>query len=137
MAARYWVGGTGTWDASDTTHWAASSGGAGGQSVPTSADSVVIDAASGTAPYTITVVGSMTIGGLTFLLGTATLDFASSNMTFTGVVNFSGTATRTVKYGSGTHTFNNNLSMNNTGLTLDVGTATLIQKGGGTMMTGL
>ena len=40
VASRFWVGGTGTWDASDTTHWAATSGGAGGQSVPGSSDSV-------------------------------------------------------------------------------------------------
>ena len=30
MATYYWVGGSGTWDGSSTTHWATSSGGAGG-----------------------------------------------------------------------------------------------------------
>jgi len=33
MAVRYWVGGTGNWDNSDTTHWSATTGGAGGSSV--------------------------------------------------------------------------------------------------------
>jgi hypothetical protein len=47
MANRYWVGGTGTWDTSSTTHWSASSGGSGGASVPTSADSVFFNANSG------------------------------------------------------------------------------------------
>jgi hypothetical protein len=45
MATRYWVGGAGNW--SSTTKWSASSGGASGASVPTSADDVVFDANSG------------------------------------------------------------------------------------------
>ena len=36
MANRYWVGGTGNWDAT-TTNWSASSGGAGGASSPVDA----------------------------------------------------------------------------------------------------
>ena len=47
MASRFWVGGTGTWDASDTTHWATASNGAGGASVPGSSDAVTFDASSG------------------------------------------------------------------------------------------
>ena len=54
MADRYWVGGTGTWDNSNTTNWAATSGGAGGESVPTSADDVYFDSASHTGSYTVT-----------------------------------------------------------------------------------
>ena len=55
MAFRYWVGGSGNWDASDTSHWSATSGGSAGASVPTSADGVIIDnlSDSGTA-FTIT-----------------------------------------------------------------------------------
>lgn len=30
MANRYWVGGSGTWNASNTTNWSTASGGAGG-----------------------------------------------------------------------------------------------------------
>ena len=45
--ARYWIGGTGTWNATDTTHWSASSGGAPGASVPTSLDNVFVDTNSG------------------------------------------------------------------------------------------
>ena len=46
MANRYWVGGTGNWDAT-TTHWSATSGGSGGASVPTYSDNVFFDANSG------------------------------------------------------------------------------------------
>ncbi len=40
----YWVGGSGNWD--DTTHWAASSGGPGGECIPTIVDNVVFNNAS-------------------------------------------------------------------------------------------
>ena len=57
MANRYWVGGAGTWDDTTTTHWSASSGGAGGASVPTASDNVFIDSNSGT-PGIILLAGS-------------------------------------------------------------------------------
>ncbi len=59
MADRYWVGGSGNWDATSTTNWATSSGGSGGASAPTSADNVIFDANSnvGTSPFTVTVLG--------------------------------------------------------------------------------
>lgn len=49
MANRYWVGGSGQWNASNTTNWSATSGGSGGASVPTSGDNVFFDANSFTA----------------------------------------------------------------------------------------
>lgn len=59
MADRYWVGGTGAWNASNTTNWSASSGGAGGASVPTSADNVIFDNNSDAgADYTVTISGT-------------------------------------------------------------------------------
>jgi hypothetical protein len=60
MADRYWVGGDGTWDATSTTNWATSSGGAGGASAPTSADNVIFDANSNTLllAFTVTVGGT-------------------------------------------------------------------------------
>lgn len=56
MANRYWVGGTGTWDASNTANWSATSGGAGGASVPTSADGAIFNASSGAGVCTIAAV---------------------------------------------------------------------------------
>lgn len=53
MASRYWVGGSGTWDNSSTTHWASSSGGSAGASVPTSSDNVFVDGNSGNPSITI------------------------------------------------------------------------------------
>lgn len=55
MADRYWRGGAGTWDASTTTNWSATSGGAGGASAPTSADNVFFNSASNATAYAVTV----------------------------------------------------------------------------------
>lgn len=55
MANRYWVGGSGTWNSSSTTNWSATSGGAGGASVPTASDSVFFDQNS---TYTVTLSGT-------------------------------------------------------------------------------
>lgn len=54
MANRYWVGGTANWDNTAGTKWALTSGGAGGQAVPTSSDDVFFDGASGNVVVTIT-----------------------------------------------------------------------------------
>ena len=53
MANRYWVGGTAAWDGTAGTKWALTSGGAGGQAVPTASDDVFFDAASGAVTCTI------------------------------------------------------------------------------------
>ena len=68
MAARFWVGETGTWDATDTTHWSATTGGAGGASVPTTADTITFNASSGGGTCTVAATGagtSMTCTGYT------------------------------------------------------------------------
>lgn len=78
MANRYWVGGAGTWDGTSTTHWSATSGGAGGASVPTSADDVYFNASSGGG--NITTSGSPTCKNFdtTGFSG----DFYNSNLTW-------------------------------------------------------
>jgi len=142
MAGRFWVGGTGTWDATDTTHWATATNGAGGASVPTSTDDATFDANSGGG--TVTVSGNLTINTLQCGAHTGTLDFASSNMTFNSTVSISNVGTHTVRWGSGFHTFKGNLNYNSGGagtLTLDVGTATLnfqpTGQGGGSFWGGI
>jgi hypothetical protein len=53
MTTYYWVGGTGNWTPTDTTHWSLSSGGAGGAGPPTATDDVIFDTASGTGIRTV------------------------------------------------------------------------------------
>ncbi len=107
-ANRFWVGGTGTWDASDTTHWASTSGGAGGASVPVAGDTVTFDGSSGGGTVTVNHA-SLNIFSLTMSAFTGTLDFAANdnNITLTSTGNaFSstGSGTRTLNMGDGTWT---------------------------------
>lgn len=53
MANRYWVGGAGTWNTTDTTHWSDTSGGVGGASVPVSTDAVFFNSSSGVGVVTM------------------------------------------------------------------------------------
>lgn len=107
-AARYWVGGTG--NTSDAAHWSEMSGGAGGASVPTSANSAVFDAASSTTAYTVTVDATFSCLDLNFSAapsGSGTITFAGSagmtvagnrtllasmTYTYTGAMTFSATS---------------------------------------------
>lgn len=57
MADRFWIGNNG--NLSDTAHWSTSSGGAGGASVPTSADNAKFDALSFTLPGQTVTVSAM------------------------------------------------------------------------------
>lgn len=108
MASRYWVGGTGTWDSSNTTNWSATSGGAGGASVPTGSDDVFFDANSGSGVVTLGTATVKTIdlrgfagsfsssGGIRLGSGNSYLSSTVSglqSMTFSGVA--------TVLYGEG------------------------------------
>lgn len=62
MASRFWVGGTGTWDNSSTTHWSATTGGGAGASNPSASDDVIFDTNSGGG--TVTISGSTTCQSL-------------------------------------------------------------------------
>jgi len=139
MANRYWVGGTGTWSDVNTTNWSATSGGAGGASVPTTADTVIFDtnsniAGSG-ASYTCTRTATGTAlsmsldkpsatsatvtlaGSTTFYLQTGgTLTVAA-----TGVV-WTNTGVLAVQ---GSHTFNTNGVSLASAVTLNAGTLTV------------
>jgi hypothetical protein len=100
VASRYWVGGGSStnWNATANTNWAATSGGANNQSVPTTTDNVFFDANSGAAnsviSANITVMSVDTTGytgtithnasvTLTINTGSATSLLLSSAMTYT------------------------------------------------------
>jgi hypothetical protein len=134
MASKFWVGGTGTWDNSTTTHWATSTGGAGGAAVPTTGDSVTFDGASGGGVVSVAAsVSGLSLINLTMGAFTGTLDFSvgNPNLTITAQFSISGAGTRTLHLGSGTFTLNptggNNtpwFAATTTGLTFDAGTST-------------
>jgi len=129
MANRYWVGGTANWDGTAGTKWSATSGGAGGASVPTSADDVFFDGNStGTCTVSAGNTGAKSInctgftGGLTVsaaitLSGSLTL---VSGMTYSASarITFNGTATITTA-GKTMHAF----TVNGAGITVGLGDA--------------
>jgi hypothetical protein len=83
MANRYWVGGTATWDGTALLKWALTSGGVGGQAVPTSADTVFFDANSGASTVTIGA-GTAVCSTLTMANFTGTLAFGTNSITCAG-----------------------------------------------------
>ena len=106
MANRYWVGGSGTWDATNTTHWSATSGGAGGASVPTIADAVIVDAASGSS-VTITLssaAGALNCASLVASAATSATLTGGADLTCAGRFDWSGT-NAVLNLTSGTLTF--------------------------------
>ena len=70
MADRYWVGGTANWDGTAGTKWALTSGGAGGQAVPTATDDVFFNAASGTVTVTVAAAANCLSLNFTGFTGT-------------------------------------------------------------------
>lgn len=103
----YWVGGTGTWDNSATTHWSNTSGGSAGVGPPAATDTAIFDASSsgGTVTVAATFNASNTVNQITMGAFTGTLDFSANNPNIT-MVRFSGsgTGTRTLNMGNGTWT---------------------------------
>lgn len=59
MASRFWVGGTAAWDPTAGSKWATTSGGAGGAAVPTAADDVFLDGASGAVTVTMSTASAV------------------------------------------------------------------------------
>jgi hypothetical protein len=119
MATYYWVGGNGTWDASTTTNWSLSSGGAGGAGFPTAADNVIFNASSGASPVvTVTAavaldctIGAPTSGTLTFAFGASTLTLAG-NFTCSTTISVTGTGTITLSASGKTFAGNGNTFYN-------------------------
>lgn len=102
--ARYWVGGTASWDGTAGAKWATTSGGAGGATVPTTADDVFLDGASGAVTVTVATgnTGCLSLACTGFtgtLAGSAALIIAGSltlvvgmTRTYVGALTFSSTS---------------------------------------------
>ena len=132
MANRFWVGGTETWNATVGTKWALTSGGIGGQAVPTAADDVFFDSASGAVTCTVSgtrVAKSINCTGFTgTLAGTSTPNLnvsgsvtfvAGMTLTFAGRLSFLGTGTLI----TGGLTLPGAVRVNAVGITVTLGSA--------------
>jgi len=147
----YWRGGTGNW--SDTTKWDTASGGPGPAAIPTSADAVIFNSASNATAYTATVSGvsiarcaSFNIAGpatgnVTFagsvpiaFHGDVTVAATGVTRTYTGTINLSGNASRTIT--TNAVTFASNITVNGIGSTWSLGSALNIGSSGLTVTNG-
>jgi hypothetical protein len=128
MANRYWVGGTANWDGTAGTKWALTSGGAGGQAVPTSVDDVFFDASSGAVTCTISIgnAGAKSIN----CTGFAGSLSGSTAITVSGSVTLSAAM---VYFYTGTLTINATGTLTTAGKTLNV---LVINAAGGTVTLG-
>lgn len=65
LVTYYWVGGSGTWDGTTTTHWSLASGGVAAAGPPTAADIATFDANSGlgSGTATVTIAATAVCGG--------------------------------------------------------------------------
>ncbi len=102
MAAKFWIGGAGTWDNTNDVSWSTTSGGSNDTTHPTTADDVTFDASSGGGVVLIGV--SINVKSITMGAFTGTLNF--TNFPNVTLQTFSGTGagTRTLIPGTGTWT---------------------------------
>lgn len=129
MADRYWVGGTASWDGTAGTKWSATSGGAGGESVPTAADDVFLtNLSTGTVTIAAGNTGAKSINCTGFtgtLAGTVGISVAgsvtlSAGMTYTYIGTFSLIGTGTLTTAGKTLA---NVTVNGAGITVTLGDA--------------
>lgn len=116
IATAYWVGGAGTWNATDPTNWAATSGGAGGAGYPDSNSTVYFDGNSGTGTVTInggvcndfnisSGASALTLAPTTSgLIVYGSLTVSSTNATVSGsaAITFAATTSETITTGGET-----------------------------------
>jgi hypothetical protein len=129
MPDRYWVGGTASWDGTAGTKWSATSGGPGGETVPTTADAVFFtNLSTGTCTIATGNTGAASINCTGFagtITGTAAITVAGSvtlvaamTYTHTGTMTFTGTGTLT----TAGKTFSG-VTVSGSGITLTLGDA--------------
>jgi hypothetical protein len=95
MANRYWIGTGGNYNA--TANWSATSGGAGGSSVPTNADDVFFDANSGDCVVNVASVGkTINFTGYTNTITMTAGLTISGNVTLVAAMTIAGASNLTI-----------------------------------------
>lgn len=118
MADRYWVGMTDLWNGTAGLKWSATSGGAGGASLPTAADDVFFDAASGAA-ITCTLAASRVAKSVNFTGFTGNFSMpGGTTLTLSGSATFSTGMTLTIAGASTAIVFNATATLTSAGKTL-------------------
>jgi len=127
MANRYWIGGTNTWDLTNTAVWSDTSGGSGGASVPTASDNVFFDQA-GTYTISTDATNEVSCYNLTVSTGTYTFSTTGSTIGIYGSVTLHSTTTYSKNInmrGSDSRTLTTNGATTTVGLFFNAATVTL------------
>ena len=124
MAARYWVGTTTSWNTS--ANWSATSGGAGGAGVPTSADDVVFDSGATQNCTCDVAISCLSLNIASTYSGT--LDFADSSYSHTIAIDATFGGSGTLDLGNSTITVSGSWD--------DLNQTTLVYSGGSIVMDG-
>lgn len=127
LSTAYWVGGSGTWSATNTANWASTSGGAGGAGYPDATSTVYFDSNSGTGTVTINggvcndfnisvgvsaITLAPTTSGLT-IYGNATVSSTNATISGSAAITFAATTSKTIT--SGGETFDCPVTFNGVG----------------------
>ena len=102
MVAKYWVGGTDTWDTTAGSKWASANGGTTYLGIPTTSDTVFFTSLSGVNTVTIgtgAVCSTLTMTGFpgTLAFGSNSISAAGTATFFTGDTTYSVTGTPLIK----------------------------------------
>jgi hypothetical protein len=129
VADRFWVGGTANWDGTAGTKWATTSGGAGGASVPTSADDVFFtNLSTGTCTISAGNTGAKSINctGFTGTIAGSTNITVSGSITLVAGMTYTHSGGFTIN-GTGTLTTAGKtvgaITINGVGITVTLGDA--------------
>jgi len=137
----YTSGGTvagGNWTATGTGNWSTTTGGAGGSSVPGSADVAIFDGSSGGSTVTLNFGGTISLSAISTGAFTGTWDNSVNNNNMTLSIagaawNNSGSGVRTIKLGTATYTLTSSTAQwftsNNTNLTFQGSSANVVFSG--------
>lgn len=130
MADRYWVGGTETWNDTKGTKWAATSGGAGGESYPTVNDNVYFDANSGSGTVTISSFSNcnnLDFTGYTGALSGSSFGSLMGNLTYSALMTQPAGANGKFNFkGSGIQTITSNGHIGRMGIDVNSSTSIVV-----------
>lgn len=128
MATYYWVGGTGTWNTTNTANWSLSSGGTGGAGRPAStADNAIFDSLSGGAGTVVTFaagpnIATVTVGGDIQLSLQAA--FSATNLEIRNAYFYTNNYSVSVSFFNSNNSFSRVISLGSSSLTV-IGTFNL------------
>ncbi|MBL0104555.1 MAG: T9SS type A sorting domain-containing protein [Bacteroidetes bacterium] len=113
----YWVNGPGNW--SDSSHWSLSSGGAGGECIPSGADAVIFDASSLVSSSTVVIDNAnSSCASIDFTNAGTAVTVTGSSLTVYGAFDLASGMTWSVDYVNLKNLFGGTITINSSNVSL-------------------